>query len=145
MKLCNLLVHVQFATGTTELDIQDKNFVTIFFRTKHFLQRPTLGSETTSDNWKSFKKAFYSILKALFFLEMFTFLSSIFSYIEKPLDKKAKIIFKIHDVTYLTTINYKHIWPNISRSKGNEIWSFNKIYRWKHFSSKIMHKMRHGY
>ena len=37
---------------------------------------------------------------------MFTFLSSIFSYVEKHLDKKAKIIFKIHDVTYLTTINY---------------------------------------
>ena len=36
---------------------------------------------------------------------MFTFLSWLFGYVEKRLDKKAKVKFKIYDVTGWTTNN----------------------------------------
>ena len=40
------------------------------------------------------KNNFYFMLKALFVLKIFTFLSWLSGYVEKPLDKKAKIISK---------------------------------------------------
>ena len=48
----------------------------------------------------------YFILKALFILQIFTFLSWLFGYVEKRLDKKAKVNFEVHDVTAWTTNNY---------------------------------------
>ena len=52
------------------------------------------------------KNTFYFMLKAFFVLEIFPFLSSLFRYIEKRIDKKAKHNLKIHDVTDNTTNNY---------------------------------------
>ena len=52
------------------------------------------------------KNAFYFMLKALFVLEIITFFSSLFGYVEKRLDKKAMVNFKIYDVTDWTTNNY---------------------------------------
>ena len=52
------------------------------------------------------KKDFYFILKALFVLEIFTFLSWLFGYVEKRLDKKFKVNSKIYDVTDWTANNY---------------------------------------
>ena len=51
------------------------------------------------------KNAFYFMLKALFVLEIFTSLSRHFGYVEKRLDKKAMVNFKIFDVTDWTTNN----------------------------------------
>ena len=45
------------------------------------------------------KNAFYFMLKALFLIEIFTFLYYIFGNLEKRLDKKTMVNFKIHDVT----------------------------------------------
>ena len=45
------------------------------------------------------KNAFYFMLKALFLIEIFTFLYCIFGKLEKRLDKKTMVNFKIHDVT----------------------------------------------
>ena len=39
------------------------------------------------------------MLKALFALELFSFWSLHFGYVEKWLDKKTKVKFKIYDVT----------------------------------------------
>ena len=44
------------------------------------------------------KNAFYFKSKALFDLDIFKFLSCLFGYTEKRLDKKAMVIFKIYDV-----------------------------------------------
>ena len=52
------------------------------------------------------KNAFYFKLKALFDLEIFTFLSCLFGYAEKWLDKKAMVIFEIYDVTDCITNNH---------------------------------------
>ena len=44
------------------------------------------------------KNAFYFMLKTLFVLEIFTFLSRLFSYTEKQIDKKVMVTFKIYDI-----------------------------------------------
>ena len=46
------------------------------------------------------------MLKAFFALEIFTFLSCLFGYVGKQLDKKGQDNFKIYDVTNWTTHNY---------------------------------------
>ena len=42
---------------------------------------------------------FFFLLKTLFSLEIITFLSWLFGYVEKQLDKRAMVIFKIYDIT----------------------------------------------
>ena len=44
------------------------------------------------------KNAFYFMTKGFFVLEIFPFLSGLFGYVEKRLDKEAKDNFKIYDV-----------------------------------------------
>ena len=52
------------------------------------------------------KNVFYFILEAFFILEIFRFLSWLFGFVEKGLDKKVKVSFNIYDVTDWTTNNY---------------------------------------
>ena len=54
---------------------------------------------------KMMKNVFYFMLKTLFVLEIFQFLSWLFGYAEKQLDKKAWVNFKICDVTDGSTNN----------------------------------------
>ena len=61
---------------------------------------------TTESPLKMMKNVFRFILKALFILEIFKFLSCLFEYIEKRLDKQAKVNFKISDITKWTTNKY---------------------------------------
>ena len=51
----------------------------------------------TESGLKMMKNVFYFMLKVLFVLEIFTFMSWRFGYVEKGLDKKAKVNFKIYD------------------------------------------------
>ena len=51
------------------------------------------------------KNASYFMLKDLFILEILTFLSWLFCYVEKRFDKEAMIYFKIYDVTDWTKNN----------------------------------------
>ena len=53
---------------------------------------------------KTMKNVFYFMLKALLFLEIYTFLSWLFGNVDKRLDKTFN--YKIHDVTDWTTNNY---------------------------------------
>ena len=46
------------------------------------------------------KKFFHFMLKALFVLEIFTFLARIFGYVGGRLDKKVIANFEIYDVKY---------------------------------------------
>ena len=57
------------------------------------------------------KNAFYFMLKALSVLKMFTFLSLLFGYAEKRLDKKTRVNFKIYDVTDWTANNCNTLFP----------------------------------
>ena len=54
---------------------------------------------------KMMKNAFYFTLKVLFVLKLFRLLSRLFGRIEKQLDQKDKINFKIYDVTAWLTNN----------------------------------------
>ena len=59
-------------------------------------------------NWKPFNNdvtVFYFTLKAHFLLKILTFLSWFFAQVEKWLDYKEKINFKIHDVKNWETID----------------------------------------
>ena len=64
------------------------------------------------------KNAFYFMLKALFVVEISTFLSWIFGYVEEQLDKKVMVYFNTYDVANWT-INNHNTHNTISRSKGN--------------------------
>ena len=58
---------------------------------------------------KIMKNTFCLILKAFFVLEIFTFLSWLFGFVGKALDKKAMVHFKIHDVKDWTNNYNTHI------------------------------------
>ena len=56
------------------------------------------------------KNLFYFTLKALFVFEISTVLSLIFGFVEKRLDKKAMVNFKIYDVLdWITNYYNTHI------------------------------------
>ena len=76
----------------------------------------------TGSPLKMMKNVFYFILKALFVLKIFKFLSSLFSTAEKltTLEKK----FKIYDVAAWLTNNYNANIANISKSKDNQVMKF---------------------
>ena len=67
------------------------------------------------------RNAFYFMLKTLFVPEIFSFLSWLFGYVQKQLDKKAMVNFKIYDVIDWTTNHYN---TDISRSKNNQAFKF---------------------
>ena len=62
--------------------------------------------QTIESLLKLMKNVFYFTIKALFILEIFTFLSWLFGYVEKWLDNEAMVNFKIYDVTDWTASNY---------------------------------------
>ena len=73
------------------------------------------------------KNACYFILKALFVLEIITFWTTdFFGYVRKRLDKKARVNFKIYDITnWNKRIYNKHI--SKSKGKSYETLSLNKM------------------
>ena len=72
------------------------------------------------------KNVFYFILKSLFVLEIFKFLSWLFGYVEERLDKKTKVNFKVYDITDWTT----NILSNISGSKDNQTMKFRQFIKY---------------
>ena len=76
---------------------------------------------------KMMKNAFYFMSKALFVLELSTFLSWIFGYVEKWLDKKVIVNFKIYNVLNYIRNNHNTHSSNISRSKGNQAMKFDQL------------------
>ena len=77
---------------------------------------------------KMMKNAFYFILKALFVLKLFTFLSRLFwSCRKNGLIRKLRLISKfMTSQPGLQTIAI-HILPNISQSKGNQTMKFGQL------------------
>ena len=76
------------------------------------------------------ENTFYVILKGLFVLEIFIFLSCLFGYVEKRFNEKVKANFKIYEVTDWTKNNYDTYASRLYkkwRQSGNEIWSLDRI------------------
>ena len=83
------------------------------------------------------------MLKALFIPEIFTFLSWLFGYVEKRLDKKAMVNFKIYDVIDWTTSYYNtHNVIYLKKLRQpNKILSVNRIQHGKCFFLKTIHRL----
>ena len=92
---------------------------------------------------KNDKNIFYFMLKALFVPEIFTFLSWLFGYVEKRLDKKAMVNFKIYDVIDWTTSYYNtHNVIYLKKLRQpNKILSVNRIQHGKCFFLKTIHRL----
>ena len=76
------------------------------------------------------KNAFHFTLKACLVVKIFKFLSSLFGHVEKWLDQKDKINFKIYDITtWLANDCNIHFDQYLKkhRQSGSEIWSVNTI------------------
>ena len=72
------------------------------------------------------KNAFYFTLKALFVLKLFQLVSQRFGHVQKRLDEKDKVNFKIYDVATWVTNNC-NVLPNILRSKGIQTIKFGQF------------------
>ena len=81
---------------------------------------------------KIMKNHFYFVFKALFVLEIFTFLSWPFGYVEKLLVKKAMVIFWKFMIaqTGKHIIITIHVSPNISRNKDNQAMKFGQLIKY---------------
>ena len=80
-------------------------------------------------NWKPFKideKWSLFHLGSSSFSKYLIFLSCPFVHIEIGFGLKGKVIFNIYDITTCLTNNYNKIFPNISKSKGNQIINFGQ-------------------
>ena len=66
------------------------------------------------------------MLKAFFVLEILKFLSRLFGYLEKQLDKMAMLIPKFMTAQTGQQIITIPILPNISRNKDNKIMKFGQ-------------------
>ena len=85
---------------------------------------------STESPLKVIKNVFYFPSKALFILEIFKFLSWLFSLVAKRLDKKDKVIFKFYDVkTWLKNNRTTHIAQYFKKQSqsDNEMWSVNRM------------------
>ena len=74
--------------------------------------------------FKMIDNAFYFTFNALFVLKVFEFLSWLFSHVEKWLDWKDEVNFKIDDVTTWLTNNCN---AHLPRSKGNQAMKFGQL------------------
>ena len=70
------------------------------------------------------------MLKALFVLEIFTFLPCLFGYVEKRLGKKVRLIPKFMTSQTGQQIINIHTLPNISRSEGNQAMKFGQLIKY---------------
>ena len=76
---------------------------------------------------KIIKKCFLFQQKVTFVLNILKFCLDFFGYVEKWLDKKAIINFKLYDVTSWETNKYNLHIANISRNKGNQAVKFGQF------------------
>ena len=92
---------------------------------------------TNESPLKMIKSSLYFTLKALFDLKIFKVLSWHFSHVEKRLDYKNKVNFKIYDVITWQTDNCNtriNKYLEKQGQSGNEICSINTIYiTWEAF------------
>ena len=76
---------------------------------------------------KMSKNVLYFMLKVLFVLKIIKFLPWNFDDVGRRLNKKAKVSFKMCDVTSKQQIITIHILPHISRKKGNRVMKFGQV------------------
>ena len=92
------------------------------------------------------KNDFYFILTAFFVLKVFKFCPEFLVMWKSNLIKKAKVSFKIYDVTTWGSTIATHILLSISRSKGNLIVKFAQLIKYdvRNIFPQDHAKMRQG-
>ena len=107
VKIVNHVFLLDFASISNKLSISCQiRFLLIFSWVK-------VGSSTSKKKFiclnhspsKMMKNAFYFILKALFVLKIFKFLSWLFGHLEKTPWLESKVIFEMYDATAWLTKN----------------------------------------
>ena len=73
------------------------------------------------------KNAFYFMLKALYVLKLFKFWFQLFGHVGKRLDKKAKVNSKFMTSQTGKQIITTHMFPIVSKTKGNQTMSCYRI------------------
>ena len=70
--------------------------------------------------------------KLFLFSRYLRFCPDFFAIVEKRLDKKGKVNFKMYDVTTWLKNNYntQYTIPNISLSKGNQVTKFGQLIKY---------------
>ena len=85
------------------------------------LKDPLMGLKqflTMESPLKFMNNAFHFMLQALFVLEIFSYLSLLLGYVEKWLDRKSMVNFRIYDATDWTTNNYNtHITQYLDKQR----------------------------
>ena len=92
--------------------------------------------------WKRWKMLFCFMLKVLFGLEKFTFLSWFYCYVENSLVKKLRLISKFMGSQIGQQIITIHILLNISRSWGNQKIKFVQLMEYKMSNSFLGNNTR---
>ena len=77
--------------------------------------------------FKIIKNVFYFILKALFVLKIFVFVTTFWSYRKNGLIRKMRLISKFMTSQPGSQTIAIHILPNISQSKGNQTMKFGQL------------------
>ena len=84
-------------------------------------------SLATTSPLKMMKSSSDFTSKALIVLWIIQFLFWVFGQVRKRLDRKAKVSWKMYDVTNWIKNNSKHILPDISGGKSNQIFKFGQL------------------
>ena len=94
------------------------------------INKVTTAPRDATDDYNNARAASWGQLPwTTLFVEISTFLPWRFGYVEKRLDKKAMVNFKIY-VTTDCTRNTVHILPTISWSKGNQAMKFGQTIKY---------------
>ena len=95
---------------------------------KHFSETKAMTKSYTLDcSCKCLCTLSYFVLKALFVLKIFKFLSWLLSHVGKWIDLKDKVSFRNLWRHNLGKKKLLHISPNISRSKSNQATKFAQL------------------
>ena len=85
----------------------------------------------TGSSLKMMENCFYFTLKVFFVLKIFNFFSWLFGDVEKLLDRKNQVNFKIMTSQLGKQTIAVHILLNISRSKGNQTMKTGQLTEYK--------------
>ena len=85
----------------------------------------------TESSLKMMENCFYFTLKVFFVLKIFNFFSWLFGHVEKLLDRKNQVNFKIMTSQLGKQTIAVHILLNISRSKGNQTMKIGQLTEYK--------------
>ena len=135
----NFVLACTGSIGSTKIvelvkSIQQKNNDVSLLRSLKVGPRPSIKAGFFCFNetsWKMVRNAFYFTLKVLSFFRFSIFFLTFLAMQENGLIRKIRLISKLMASQTGKQIIMRHILPNISRSKGNQIKKFSQLIEYK--------------